>query len=93
MYGGHGAPHWQDEIVAEEQARFGVSTKMFAVSLEMLPPVLFAYGTEAQRYGRICLESSAAGEIWCQLLSEPDAGSDLGSARTVARGPSTAAGS
>ena len=82
-YGGKGAPHWQDEIVADEQARFGVSTKMFAVSLEMLPPVLFAYGTDAQR--RAHLPRVVRGEeIWCQLLSEPDAGSDLGSARTAA---------
>ena len=83
-YGGQGAPHWQDEIVADEQARFGVSAKMFAVSLEMLPPVLFAYGTDAQR--RAHLPRVVRGEeIWCQLLSEPDAGSDLGSARTAAQ--------
>ena len=40
-YGGHGAPAWQDDVVAAEQARYGVSTKMFAVALEMLPAVLF----------------------------------------------------
>jgi alkylation response protein AidB-like acyl-CoA dehydrogenase len=83
-YGGQDAPRWQDELVAEEQARFGVSTKMFAVSLEMLPPVLFAFGTDAQR--RVHLPRVVRGEeIWCQLLSEPDAGSDLGSARTAAK--------
>jgi alkylation response protein AidB-like acyl-CoA dehydrogenase len=83
-YGGQAAPRWQDELIAEEQARFGVSTKMFAVSLEMLPPVLFAFGTDEQR--RTHLPRVVRGEeIWCQLLSEPDAGSDLGSARTVAQ--------
>ena len=43
-YGGRGAPRWQDDVVAEEQVRYGVSTKMMAVALEMVPPVLFAHG-------------------------------------------------
>jgi alkylation response protein AidB-like acyl-CoA dehydrogenase len=83
-YGGHGEPHWQDEVVADQQARFGVSTKMFAVSLEMLPPVLFAHGSHDQRL-RHLPRVVRGEEIWCQLLSEPDAGSDLASARTAAR--------
>jgi alkylation response protein AidB-like acyl-CoA dehydrogenase len=82
-YGGHGAPAWQDEVVAEVQSRYGVSTKMLAVALEMLPPVLFAHGSHEQRLGY--LPPVIRGEAsWCQLLSEPDAGSDLGSVRTTA---------
>ncbi len=82
-YGGRGAPAWQDEIISDEQSHFGVSTKMFAIALEMLPPVLFAHGTHAQRVEH--LPRVVRGEeSWCQLLSEPDAGSDLGSVRTTA---------
>ena len=82
-YGGAGAPAWQDDVVAEEQARYGVSTKMLAVALEMLPPVLFAHGTHTQRLTH--LPRVVRGEeTWCQLLSEPDAGSDLASVTTVA---------
>jgi alkylation response protein AidB-like acyl-CoA dehydrogenase len=82
-YGGHGAPGWQDEVVAEVQSGFGVSTKMLAVALEMLPPVLFAYGSHDQQLAY--LPAVVRGEAsWCQLLSEPDAGSDLGSVRTLA---------
>jgi alkylation response protein AidB-like acyl-CoA dehydrogenase len=82
-YGGQGAPSWQDEVVADEQSRYGVSTKMLAVALEMLPPVLFKYGTHEQRAAY--LPGVLRGqESWCQLLSEPDAGSDLGSVRTLA---------
>jgi alkylation response protein AidB-like acyl-CoA dehydrogenase len=82
-YGGHGAPAWQDEIVSDEQSRYGVSTKMFAIALEMLPPVLFAHGTHGQRVEH--LPRVVRGEeSWCQLLSEPDAGSDLASVRTTA---------
>jgi alkylation response protein AidB-like acyl-CoA dehydrogenase len=82
-YGGHSAPAWQDDVVAAEQARYGVSTKMFAVALEMLPAVLFAHGTDDQR-ARHLPRVLRGEEIWCQLLSEPDAGSDLGSVRTLA---------
>ncbi|HET6948899.1 MAG TPA: acyl-CoA dehydrogenase family protein [Acidimicrobiales bacterium] len=82
-YGGRGAPAWQDDVVAEEQSRHGVSTKMLAVALEMLPPVLFAHGTHDQRATH--LPRVVRGEeSWCQLLSEPDAGSDLGSVGTLA---------
>jgi alkylation response protein AidB-like acyl-CoA dehydrogenase len=82
-YGGQGAPSWQDEVVADEQSRYGVSTKMLAVALEMLPPVLFKYGTPEQR-AEYLPRVLRGEESWCQLLSEPDAGSDLGSVRTLA---------
>jgi alkylation response protein AidB-like acyl-CoA dehydrogenase len=82
-YGGAGAPAWQDEVVAEEQARYGVSTKVMAVALEMVPPVLFAHGTHEQRLEH--LPRVIRGEqSWCQLLSEPGAGSDLASVSTQA---------
>ena len=82
-YGGHGGPAWQAEIVAEEQGRYGVSTKMLAVALEMMPPVLFEHGTDEQRLEHLprILRGEAA---WCQLLSEPDAGSDLTNVQTFA---------
>lgn len=83
-YGGHGAPRWQDDVVAEVQSRYGVSTKAFAVALEMLPAVLFAHGTHEQRLRH--LPRVARGEeAWCQFLSEPGAGSDLAGVRTAAR--------
>ncbi|CAI7976469.1 MULTISPECIES: acyl-CoA dehydrogenase family protein [unclassified Parafrankia] len=81
--GGHGAPGWQDEVVVAEQAKWGVSTKMFAVALEMVPAVLFGHGTHEQRVAY--LPPILRGEHgWCQLLSEPGAGSDLASAQTRA---------
>lgn len=82
-YGGADAETWQDEIVVEEQARWGVSTKMLSIALEMLPPVLFAYGTHEQRL-RHLPKVLRGEEGWCQLLSEPDAGSDLTSVTTLA---------
>ena len=82
-YGGHGAPPWQAHAIAEEQTRYGVSTKMLAIALEMVPPVLLEHGTDAQC--RAHLPVIVRGdEAWCQLLSEPDAGSDLGNVQTLA---------
>ena len=82
-YGGQGAPPWQDQVVADIQSRYGVSTKILAIALEMLPPVLMKHGSEEQRLRH--LPAVLRGEeMWCQLLSEPDAGSDLGSAKTSA---------
>jgi alkylation response protein AidB-like acyl-CoA dehydrogenase len=82
-YGGQDAPPWQDEEIAQVQARYGVSTKVLAVGLEMLPPVLFAHGSHEQRI-RFLPPAIRGDETWCQLLSEPDAGSDLGNAQTFA---------
>ena len=82
-YGGEGAPAWQDDVVAEVKAGYGVSTKVLAVGLEMLPPVLFVHGSHEQRL-RYLPPVLRGEETWCQLLSEPDAGSDLGSAKSFA---------
>jgi alkylation response protein AidB-like acyl-CoA dehydrogenase len=82
-HGGAGAPAWQDEVVADEQSRYGVSTKMIAVALEMVPPVLFAHGTDEQRAEHLP-KVLRGDESWCQLLSEPGAGSDLASVSTRA---------
>jgi alkylation response protein AidB-like acyl-CoA dehydrogenase len=82
-YGGRGTPGWQDDVVAEVQSGYGVSTKFFAVGLEMLPAVLFAHGSHEQRLKHLP-KVLRGDEAWCQLLSEPGAGSDLGSVRTAA---------
>lgn len=82
-YGGQGAPSWQADIIAEEQSRYGVSTKILAIALEMVPPVLFAHGTHEQRLRHLPW-IVRGDEAWCQLLSEPDAGSDLTNVQTFA---------
>jgi alkylation response protein AidB-like acyl-CoA dehydrogenase len=82
-YGGLGGPDWQDDEIAQVQGGYGVSTKALAIGLEMLPPVLFSHGSHEQRL-RYLPPVLRGEETWCQLLSEPDAGSDLGSAKTFA---------
>lgn len=82
-YGGLGAPSWQDDAIDAEQARYGVSTKMLAIALDMAPPVLTAFGTHELRAAHLP-RIVRGDESWCQLLSEPDAGSDLTNVSTTA---------
>lgn len=82
-YGGRGGTAKQARIFAQEQARFDVDAGVFAVGLGMVVPTLLAHGTEEQkaRYVPALLRGD---EIWCQLFSEPSAGSDLAGLRTRA---------
>jgi alkylation response protein AidB-like acyl-CoA dehydrogenase len=75
-FGGRGGNSLQASIFAEEQGRFDVASGAFAVGLGMVGPTLMAHGTpeQQQRY----LDGMLRGdEVWCQLFSEPGAGSDL----------------
>src|SRR5258708_34034352 len=76
QYGGAGAPAWQDEVVADEQSRYGVSTKMISVALEVVPPVLFEHGPHPQPAAhppRVLPRHQSR----CPLLSQPRARADL----------------
>ena len=81
-FGGRGGTPWQAAIFADEQNQFAVSTGAFAVAHGMVAPTLMAHGTDAQR-GH--LDAMLRGdEVWCQLFSEPEAGSDLANLGTRA---------
>jgi alkylation response protein AidB-like acyl-CoA dehydrogenase len=82
-YGGRGGERWQERIFRQEQARYKVDTGLFAISLGMVAPTLLVHGTEEQKQRYI--EPMLRGdEIWCQLFSEPGAGSDLAGLTTRA---------
>jgi acyl-CoA dehydrogenase len=82
-YGGRGLSAGQRQIWAEELGRIGRRDSMLAGGLDMLGPTLIEHGSEAQK--RRFLEPTARGDIlWCQLFSEPGAGSDLASLATRA---------
>ena len=83
QYGGRDATPIQNVTWNQEEARYAVPPSLFGIGQGMLGPTLMAHGTEAQkdRY----LEPMLRGEeIWCQLFSEPSAGSDLAGLRTRA---------
>jgi acyl-CoA dehydrogenase len=82
-YGGRGGQPWQQAIYREEEARYDVSSGFIASTITLAGAALLTHGTEAQkaRYVRPLLR---ADEVWCQLFSEPDAGSDLANLATRA---------
>jgi alkylation response protein AidB-like acyl-CoA dehydrogenase len=80
-YGGRGGTPIQQVIYNQEEARFLVPRGYFEIGLGMCIPTLHAYATEAQKQ-RYTPKALAGEEIWCQLFSEPAAGSDLAGLRT-----------
>jgi acyl-CoA dehydrogenase len=82
-FGGRGGKPIEEAIFAEEQARFGVSVGVFAVAHGMVAPTLMQHGTPEQQ-ARFLGPMLRGEELWCQLFSEPEAGSDLASLRTRA---------
>jgi alkylation response protein AidB-like acyl-CoA dehydrogenase len=82
-YGGGGGTPMQQVIVNQELSRAGSAPLVNGIGLGMCGPTILAHGTEEQkqRYIRPLLR---ADEIWCQLFSEPAAGSDLAGLQTRA---------
>ena len=82
-YGGQGLTN-AEQIAFSEQARdFTLPTSAFIIGLGMPGPTILDLGTEEQK--RRYLPKMLRGEqIWCQLFSEPSAGSDVASLTTTA---------
>jgi alkylation response protein AidB-like acyl-CoA dehydrogenase len=83
-FGGRGLSALFDLAFRREQARFGVSTAAFDVGIGMVGPTLMVHGTPAQKADHLP-ELLAGREVWCQMFSEPGAGSDLAGLSTAAR--------
>jgi len=82
-YGGRGGKSIHQVIFNQEHARYGVSNGAFMISIGMAGPTILAHGTHAQM--ETFLPPMLRGdEMWCQLFSEPGAGSDLASLTTRA---------
>ncbi len=82
-YGGRGGTSREASIFAQEQSRFGVSNGVFAVGIGMAGPTIIEHGTDAQKE-RFLPKLLHGDEVWCQLFSEPGAGSDLAGVSTRA---------
>jgi alkylation response protein AidB-like acyl-CoA dehydrogenase len=83
-YGGGGLAPRQAHVLEQEMAALGCRQPQYNLGVWMLGPVLLEVGTEEQK--RQHLLPMMQGRVrWCQGFSEPNAGSDLASLRTLAR--------
>jgi len=82
-YGGRGASVTQVAVYNEELARAGAPPLLGRAGVTLVGPTLMAHGTEAQR-ARWMPRILSGDDVWCQLFSEPGAGSDLASLSTRA---------
>src|SRR5690349_15709755 len=82
-HGGRGASLTQIAIYNEELARADAPQIPGRAGVSLVGPTLMAHGTDEQR-ARWMRRILSGDDIWCQLFSEPDAGSDLTSLRTRA---------
>ncbi|GIH99548.1 acyl-CoA dehydrogenase family protein [Planobispora takensis] len=83
QWGGQGLTQAEERAFAAEAARFTLPTYVFSIGLGMCGPTLVDLGTDEQR-GRFIRPLLRGEEIWCQLFSEPGAGSDVAALQTRA---------
>ncbi len=82
-YGGQGLDDGVQQLFDEEAAQFDLDNGPFLIGLRMVGPTILALGTEEQKT-RYLPPLLAGDEVWCQLFSEPSAGSDLANLQTTA---------
>jgi alkylation response protein AidB-like acyl-CoA dehydrogenase len=77
-FGGQGLTNRQQVIFNQEAAEYDLPLGMFVIGHGMCAPTLLAHGTDDQR-DRYLPRLLRGHDIWCQMFSEPEAGSDLAS--------------
>jgi alkylation response protein AidB-like acyl-CoA dehydrogenase len=82
-WGGGGGTPMQQVIFREEEAKRGVPVAFFGIGLGLCVPTVIKYAPPAQQ-DRFVGPAIRGEQIWCQLFSEPAAGSDLAGVRTRA---------
>jgi len=82
-YGGQGLTPAEQLAFRDVARRYDMPVEIFRVGLGMVGPTILDLGTEPQKT-RYLPPLVRGEEIWCQLFSEPDAGSDVAGLRSRA---------
>jgi len=82
-YGGQKASAMESVIFSQEESRYDLPPSIYGIGHGMLGPTIMAHGTDEQQE-RFLRNMAMGDEVWCQLFSEPDAGSDLAGLKTKA---------
>jgi alkylation response protein AidB-like acyl-CoA dehydrogenase len=82
-YGGRGAGVLEQLVFAEETTRARVPIHLNVIGMNNIAPAIMQHGSETQKR-TLLPRMMRADDIWCQGMSEPEAGSDLASLRTKA---------
>lgn len=82
-YGGQDATPIESVIFGQEEGRYHLPPSIYGIGHGMLGPTIMAHGTDEQKE-RFLPNMVKGEEVWCQLFSEPDAGSDLAGLKTSA---------
>jgi alkylation response protein AidB-like acyl-CoA dehydrogenase len=81
--GGRGGTPIQQVIFGQEEGKVGAPRGFFDIGLGMCIPTVMAFANDETK-GRFVGPAVRGEEIWCQLFSEPSAGSDVAGLRTKA---------
>ncbi|WP_201278410.1 acyl-CoA dehydrogenase family protein [Pandoraea fibrosis] len=79
-YGGAGGSELEKIVFSEEEMRYDVPWTYFSVSLSNPVPIMLRHAAEDERR-RLGPPAIRGEHIWCQLFSEPSAGTDLAALR------------
>jgi alkylation response protein AidB-like acyl-CoA dehydrogenase len=79
-YGGAGCTELEKIIFSEAEMRYELPLNYFSISLGNPVPIMLRYAAEEDRL-RLGPAAMRGDEIWCQLFSEPAAGTDLAALR------------
>jgi alkylation response protein AidB-like acyl-CoA dehydrogenase len=82
-YGGRGATVLEQLVYTEETTRARAPLPLNVIGMNNIAPAIMQYGTESQKK-TLLPRMMRADDIWCQGMSEPEAGSDLAALRTRA---------
>lgn len=82
-YGGRGATVLEQLVYTEETTGARAPMPLNVIGLNNIAPAIMQYGTESQKL-TLLPRMMRADDIWCQGMSEPEAGSDLAALRTRA---------